>query len=492
MALVVGLAAAGKAPPVDFRLEGETLRLDNGMTFVLIPVEGPPVFAGHICFKVGSVDTVPGNTGIAHMFEHMAFKGTTRIGTKDWGRERPILDALREAGDRLTRLRATGKGSPEEIERLKAEVARLQEEQNRYIEREEYDRLYDLAGSRMMNAATESDFTRYYISLPANAMELWMLIESQRISDPVLRDFFSEREVVFQERITRFEDDPWGKLMEHFVASAFIAHPYRLTPIGWASDIQALTMGATEAFFRTYCAPSNAVGVLCGNFDVARAKELIRRYFGGIPARPDPPEVVTREPRQETERRIRVAFDGPRMLLVGFHKPNWPSRDDLAMDVIERLLSDGRSSRLHRRTVEGGLAWVAQALNGFPGTRYDNMFGVFAMPAEGISYDDLEAALYGELDRLKAEPVPEEEMEKAKTRILAAHLRQLSDNADLASLAATFQHITGDWKSIQAYARDLQTLRPEEIREAARRYFVPENRTVARLEAAPPPEEDRP
>ncbi len=491
--LPLALSAAGESPPIDFHLEGETLHLDNGMTFVLIPLEGAPLFAGHISFKVGSVDTVPGNTGIAHMFEHMAFKGTTHIGTKDWEKEKPILDALREAGDRLTILRATGEGSPEEIGRLEEEVARLREEQNRYIEREEYDHLYDKAGSRHMNASTESDFTRYYVSLPANALELWMLIESQKIREPVLRDFYMEREVVFQERIQRFDNDPWGKLLENFVATAYISHPYRLTPIGWASDIRALTMEATEEFFRTYCAPSNAVGVLCGNFDVERATELIQRYFGTIPARPDPPQVVTREPPQETERRLTVAFGGPQMMLIGFHKPNWPNRDDLAMDIIQSILSDGRSARLHRSVVEGGKAYVAQALNGYPGTRYDNMFGVFSMPAQGTTYEELEALLYVELERLKGEPVSAEELERAKTRILAGYLRQLNHPEDMASLVATFQHITGDWKSIQSYAEELQTVKPEEIQAVAAKYFVPENRTVARLVPPPAPaEEDRP
>jgi len=492
---ILALAGAGAAPdqslPVDLSLEGETLVLDNGMTFILLPRTGAPVFSGHIAFEVGSLDTVPGQTGVAHMFEHMVFKGTRHIGTTDWEKERPLLEALQKTGDRLTLLKATGEGTDEEIARLEAELARLNEAQHAYIVKDEVDRIYSEAGGRGFNASTGTDYTRYFVSLPSNELELWMLIESQRIREPVLREFFSERDVVFEERRMRNDNHPVGKLFEHFTATAFLAHPYRLSPIGWASDILALTQSGTEVFFHEYCAPSNAVGVLCGNFDTARAKSLIYKYFGSIPARDDPPPVVTKEPPQEAERRVSVVFEANPMMMVGFHKPAWPHEDDLSMDLIQVILTDGVTSRLYRRMVEGdGSVFVIQAINGVPGTRCDNLFAFLAVLSGSATYEEVEAALYEELDRLKSEPVSEAELEKAKTRILSGLIHQWARPDDAASLAATYQFITGDWRSMEDYLRDIQRVRPEDIIEAARTYFTRENRTVAHLVKPAEPEKE--
>ena len=506
LGLALGLVAPGlraqgppkappERPPIQIQIEAQTFTLPNGMTFILAPRKGAPTFAGWIAFKVGGVNSVPGDSGLAHMFEHMAFKGTEHINTKDWAKEKPIFEALKEAGDRLTVLRATGKGTPEEIKALEDKVAALNKEEHQYIVKDEFDTIYSRAGQRAENASTGEDLTQYFVMLPSNALELWMLLESQRIREPVMREFYSERDVIAQERLMRVDNDPMGKLYENFIATAFMAHPYRIPGIGWASDIPALTMRQAETFFHRYYSPSNAVGVLVGNFDPVQAKALVERYFGTIPRRGDPPPIVTKEPAQETERRVTVLFDANPQLLVGWHKPAWPDPNDTRFDVLATILSDGVTSRLYKRLVEKeGIALDAEAWNGAPGSLYDNLFVAYVVPNDGVDYARVEKVLFEEIDRLKSEPVSAQELEKAKTRLLASTLRRLDSVLSTAMLLGQQQLLTGDWKNLYRYLDEVQAVTPQDLQKAAAAYLTASNRTVAELvkPAKAPAEEGKP
>ena len=309
-----------------------------------------------------------------------------------------------------------------------------------------------------------------------------MLLESQRIREPVMREFYSERDVIAQERLMRTDNDPMGKLYEQFLATAFMAHPYRLPTIGWPSDVPALTMKQAQDFYFKYYSPSNAVGVLVGNFDAKAARALIERYFGDIPRRGDPPPIVTRDPAQEHERRVTVLFDANPEMLVGWHKPAWPNPDDTRMDLASTILGDGLTSRLYKRLVEKEhLASDVSASNGEPGGRYDNLFVINVTPNSDVSYDKVEKALFEEVDHLKAEPVSAAELEKAKTRILAMYLRRLDSPLSTAMLIGSTFAVTGDWKTIYKYVEDVQKVTAQEIRAAASAYLTAENRTVAEL-----------
>jgi predicted Zn-dependent peptidase len=278
------------------------------------------------------------------------------------------------------------------------------------------------------------------------------------------------------------ENDPTGKLYEQFVATAFMAHAYRQPIIGWASDVPALTMKQAQAFFHKYYSPSNAVGVLVGNFDVKEARALIDRYFGTIPRRGEPSPVVTKEPVQERERRVEVAFDANPQMLVGWHKPTWPDPADTRMDVLATVLGDGLTSRLYRRLVEKEqLALEVQCSNGTPGQRYDNLFIVYVIPNEGVPYEKVERALCEEVDRLKGEPVSAAELEKAKTRILASYLRRLDSPLSTAMLVGMTHVVAGDWRVIFKYVEDVQKVAASDLQAAARAYLTKENRTVATL-----------
>ncbi len=495
LAASLALAAAAAAPraaAVTLAMKGETVVLPNGMTWVLMPRTGAPTFAGYVAFRVGGVNSVPGNSGLAHMFEHMAFKGTEHLGTSDWEKEKPVLEKLQAAGDRLTLFVSTGKGTAEERAALEAEVKALAEEEHRYIVKDEIPAIYTRAGGRNLNASTAEDVTQYFVELPSNALELWMMVESQRVREPVMREFYSERDVIFQERLMRTDNDPMGKLYETYLATAFTAHPYRIPAVGYASDIKALTAAQARAFFHAYYSPSNAVGVLVGNFDAGRARALLGRYFGTIPRRGDPLPIVTKEPVQERERRAEVLFAANPGLFVGFHKPAWPSKDDTVMDVVSTLLTDGDTSRLYRRMVEKeGLAMMVQSYNGDPGALYDNLVTFVVIPNSGVPYAKVEACLYGELDRLASEPIPEEELQKAKTRILAGYLRRLESDLSTAALVGATTLVTGDWKTIFSYVADVQAVTAQDVRRVAENYLKPGNRTVVTLVAPAEPRKEK-
>ena len=261
--------------------------LANGMRFLLVRRGTAPVFAANLRFRVGSADDRSGETGLAHLFEHMAFKGTSRIGVRDPAREKEILDLLDGAvRDLLAEIDKGASADPPRIEALRAAVRSLTAQEQALVVEDEFSDILTSNGALGLNAATSADLTSYYVSLPSNRLELWCLLESARLRDPVLRQFYSERDVVMEERRYRIDNQPAGRLYEQLLLTAFSAHPYRGPGLGWMSDLQHLTRPEAEAFRKIYYVPNNAVGALVGNFDPAAAEASLRRYFGPVPAGP--------------------------------------------------------------------------------------------------------------------------------------------------------------------------------------------------------------
>lgn len=451
--------------------------LDNGMTFLLLNRGEAPVFSSVIRWNVGSVDEPMGLTGIAHMFEHMAFKGTTTVGTTGWDAERPALEALNAAGVALVRAQQDS-AEAEEIARLRAEYDRLVEEHRQFVVSNELDEIYSAAGAEDLNAGTERDFTTYYVSLPANQLELWCLIEAGRIRDGVLREFYAERDVVHEERRMRYDTDPEGFLVEQFLGTAFIAHPYRFPTIGWATDIMNLTTEDAEEFFREHYAPVNACGALVGNFDLDEAERLIREHFSPIPAGERNRRVNTVEPAQRGERRVEVHWDASPIVLVGYHKPSAPDRVDAVFDVIQTLLTSGRSSRLYERMVKRDqIATDVEAFT-FPGNKYPNLSTFYIQPRAPHTSADAERVLYEELERLASEPVTERELQRAINILVAAHVRGMASNMSLARDLTFWHFIGGDWRWTDRWYDLVRGVTAEDIMEAARTHYRRENRTV--------------
>ena len=333
-----------------------------------------------------------------------------------------------------------------------------------------------------LNATTGKDVTRYFISLPANRLPLWAAIEADRMANPVFREFYKERAVVMEERRLRTDDNPSGLLYEAFVATAFQAHPYGFPTIGWASDLRALTPAVTRDFFRAYYGPSNAVIAIVGDIVPADVIALVERTFGSIPASPPPPRVVTREPAQRGERRVQVEFDAEPMLFLGYHKPGINHPDDFVFDVIDAVLSDGVTSRLYRSVVrDQRLASSIGTSSSVPGARASNLFMISAVPLAPHSPAEVEAAVYEELERLKAEPVAHRELEKVLNNLDASLIRSLRSNSGLAAQLAYFESVAGDWRYLLELREKMAAVTPADIQRVAKRYFVKTNRTVATL-----------
>ncbi|MFC2173711.1 M16 family metallopeptidase [Acidobacteriota bacterium] len=327
--------------------------LDNGMKFLLVERRIAPVFAGMIQFRVGAVDEPSGMTGMAHMFEHMAFKGTPVIGTTDWEKENAILDEIDGWGKKLAAERAKGRNADQEIlDECTAKIKELYDTQKAYTDDNKFVWWYRTNGGTALNAGTGADLTTYFVMLPANRLELWCLLESERLLNPAFREFYSERDVVMEERRLGIDTDPDGALREAFISTAFQVHPYRHPVVGWGSDVQQFTKDMAIDFFEKHYTTENAIGVLVGDIDVEEAKSLLKKYFGRVPAGKRPVVHTAIEPEQKGERRVAVEWDAESKFMIGYHKPNSTTADGIVLDVIGDILGSGRSSRLHTTLIK--------------------------------------------------------------------------------------------------------------------------------------------
>jgi predicted Zn-dependent peptidase len=468
-----------------YNLEDRVQRatLENGLRVLLVERHTSPTVSLYIRHLVGAVDDGEGKTGAAHLLEHMLFKGTTTIGTKNFKEEERVLKKIRETGTALDRERMKASRADEaEVKRLAKELKELQSEAKEWVVENEIDRLYSENGAADLNASTGQDVTTYKVSLPANRIELWARIEADRMMNPVLREFYTERDVVIEERRQTYESVPSRKLMELFVATAFTASPYRRPIIGWPSDISFLTPDYLEAFFKQYHSPNNTVIAIVGDVNAAKTLEMVKKYFGSIPSHKLSGHHVTEEPVQSGEKRTELVTEANPYLAIGWHKPTLPSFEDYVFDVIEALLSKGRTSRFHRSIVQGKqIAEDVSAANGMPAARYPNLFMVTGTPRHPHTSEELEQAVYEEIEILKKEPVRKQELEKIINQLRAEFIRDLSSNSGLASRLSYYEIITGDYRYMTRYIEMIEKVTPNDIMAAAKKYLTEENRTVAVL-----------
>ena len=465
-------------------------RLANGLTVLMVERHQTPVVSINITFAVGGINEQVGQTGLAHLYEHMAFKGTRLVGTTNYEKEKPILDELALVGtefdQRQRDLAAKGNGATAEdrasIESLQKRLIELQSQAAQYVVGNEMALLYQRHGGVGLNASTGKDVTRYMISLPSNRLPLWAAIESDRMANPVLREFYKERGVVMEERRLRNDDSPNGLLFETFTSAAFRAHSYGIPTIGWGSDILSLTPAATEAFFKAHYGPDQATIALVGDIDPKETIALIERTFGKIPAAPPPPPLVTVEPEQRGERRVEVEFDAEPAIVIGYHKPGLGHPDDYVFDVVDAVLSDGLTSRLHQTLVrDKRLAASVGSDANHPGVRAPNLFIFTATPLAPHTTAEVEAAVYEEIERLKREPVSSKELEKVLNNLDADLVRGLRSNSGLASQLALYQAVAGDWRYILTSRDKVAAVTATDVQRVAKQYFTKSNRTVAVL-----------
>lgn len=452
------------------------------MRFLLVRRGTAPVFAAILRFRVGSADDRSGETGLAHLFEHLAFKGTSLIGARDPDAERQILDDIdRTVRDLQAEIDKGDAADPSRLEALRERLKTLQKRGAELVEKDEFSDIFTSNGAAGLNARTSPDLTSYYVSLPSNRLELWCLMESARLRDPVLREFYSERDVVMEERRYRIDNDPQGKLYEQLLLSAFSAHSYRVAAVGWMSDLQRLTRPQAETFRHLYYVPNNAVGAIVGDIDPGAAEALLRRYFDAIPKGPAPPPSATVEPPQAGERRVTVEFDAEPQILIAYHKPGLQHPDDPVFEVLDGVLSSGRTGRLYRRLVTE--AQVASSVTTFeaPGQRFPNLYAIGAEPRAPHTTQEVERAVLEELERLRDEPVGEDELKKIRGQLEADAIYALRSSTSLAGLLSFYEILTGDWRNLVRRNEALKMVTAAQVQEVARRTFTPSNRTVAVL-----------
>ena len=474
--------------------------LKNGMRLLIVERRESPTFSAYLRFRVGSVNEPAGQTGLAHLLEHMMFKGTRLFGTTDPARELPILERLDGLYLDLQAEKARGQlpgGTLDQaaVARLERQIAELEAEAKQFILRNELWEIYQRHGGVGLNASTSHEGTQYFVSLPKNRLELWALLESDRIRDPVFREFYTEREVVMEERRQRIDTSPRGLLFEAGLASAFFALPYRHPVAGWPGDLEHLSRPQGREFFRAYYAPNNALAVLVGDLDPAEVIRTVERYFGDIPAQPAPTWSPSGEPPQAGERRVRVEFSAEPQLLMLYRLPGLGHPDTHALEVLGNLLGDGRTARLHKRLVEEQR--LASSISAGPWLlRHAGLFVVQATPRAPHTLEEVEAAIEDEIRRAQAEVPADREMPKVRNQLEVDAVRSLASNRGLASRLGAAWALTGDWRTAFEERKRIQAVTPDEVRAAASRYLVPPQRTVVTLVraagAAPAPRPARP
>jgi len=479
---LLGLSNATAQDLAAFEAKTTVHKLKNGWTFVILERDVAPVFSFSTYVDVGSVQEVPGITGLAHMFEHMAFKGTPNIGTKDYEAEKKALEQVEAAYQAYQKERLSSDPDPKRLEELLTAFQQKQEEAARFVISNEFGDIIDREGGVGLNAGTGADSTVYFYSLPANKFELFAYLESERFLHPVFREFYKEREVVQEERRMRTESNPIGRIVELFIGAAFQAHPYRYPTIGYMSDLQAITRTDAEAFFKTYYVPSNMVTAVVGAVKSEKVIPILEKYFGRIPGGPKPPELRTLEPPQIAEKIVILKDPAQPFYIEGYHKPSVKHPDEVVYDAIDDILSRGRTSRLYRSLVRDKKIAVSTAsFSGFPGVKYPHLWAVYAFPSRDATNEQVRDAIRREIDRLKNEEVSDEELERFKTRARASLIRSLDDNQGLANQLSTYQAIFGDWRELFRYLDRIEKVTKADIRRVANETFRESNRTVAMI-----------
>lgn len=467
--------------------------LPNGWTFIMVERPIAPVFAFMTRVNVGSAQEGAGVTGLAHMFEHMAFKGTPRLGTTNYAEEQPALKALERAYLAYQDARLRSASDAQEVERLYAAFKHTQRAAAQFVKKNEFGDIVEREGGVAVNAFTGTDVTGYFYALPANKVELFCYLESERFLHPVFREFYEERDVVMEERRLRTESRPIGRLLEQFTATAFTAHPYHHPVIGYASDVQSYTMTDAQRFYETYYVPSNMVTAIVGDVDPTTLMPLLEKYFGRIPRGSPPPPLRTVEPPSTAEKIVTLNDSSQPFYLEGYHKPAVTHEDQPVFDAIDDVLTNGRTSRLHRALIrDKRIAVSAGAYGAYPGEQYPHLWVAYAVPARGVANETVQQALREEFHRLKTEDVTDEELAKFRTRAKASLMFSLKSNLGLAMSLTDYHTLFGDWRELFRSIKRFDQVTAADVRRVATRTFTASNRIVAQIQTIAPPPASKP
>jgi predicted Zn-dependent peptidase len=485
--LLLGVVA-GAQDVASFEKQITVRKLDNGLTVIIMERPQAPVFSFFTHVDAGSTQDPLNKTGLAHMMEHMAFKGTPTIGTKDYTAEKVALDAVEKAYQAYNYERHKELGrDPEKIKQLEKAWQDAIAAAQQYVIENQFGQIVEANGGEGMNAFTNDDETGYHYSMPANRFELWAYLESERFLHPVMREFYKERNVVMEERRMRVDNSPIGRLLEQFTGTAFSAHEYHRPTVGWPSDLDDFSATDAEQFFHHYYIPANMVISLVGDLKASEAMPIVQKYFGRLPSGPKPQEITTRELPQNSVREVVLRDPSQPIYLEGYHRPSYRDPDDAVYDAITDLMSSGRTSRLYRALVrDKKIASFSAGFSGLPGVKYPHLFAFFGVPLPGHKPQEMAAAIHAEIDRLKTEDMSDDELKMVKTRAKANLLRGLADNSGLAQQLAIEQARYGDWRQLFEEVERIEKVTKADVRRVANKTFVENNRTIAIIETQAP------
>jgi predicted Zn-dependent peptidase len=458
--------------------------LENGLTLIICERRDAPVFSYSTFIDAGAVDDPSGESGLAHMFEHLAFKGTSEIGTRDYAAEKVALEKVEAANDAYEAeyLKPVGRDE-KKLAELKQAFQAAEDEAHQYVIPNQFTEVAQANGAHDLNAETGLDDTQYYWSMPENRLELWAWMESSRLKDTVPREFYKERDVVMEERRMRVDSSPEGRLFEQFLATAYVAHNYGRPDIGWPSEVSQITATEAMAFHRKYYVGSNIVVAIVGDVDAKTALPMLEKYFSRVPGGPKPEDLTTVEPKQIAEKSVVIREQTQPIYVEGYHRPSYRDPDDAVYDAISDILSNGRVSRLYRSLVEEQqIAEEAVGESPYPSDKYPSLFLFGAVPLPGHTPAEMREAIHKEIEKLKTADVTDAELAMYKTRARADLLRGLGDNQGLASSLAEYQTRYGNWRELFLQLDKVDKVTKADIRRVANHVFLASNRTSAEID----------
>ncbi|MEW5796999.1 MAG: pitrilysin family protein [Candidatus Zixiibacteriota bacterium] len=502
------LAALPVSHAVAQNIDAREYRLDNGMQVLMVERHDAPTIMASILARVGSANETTGITGISHLFEHMMFKGTETIGTKDIKRDHEImnqLDSLRvlmRAEERIMREKLR-RGEINDMLAAEPRTPRYKEleavfdslilQERELIIKDQLDELYTKNGGAFLNAFTSEDFTGYFVRLPKNKIELFMWLESDRFRMPIFREFYSERDVVREERRLGLESTPTGLIEEDFQAMFWKSSSYRWDVLGWASDLENITREQADNYYATYYAPNNLIMLLVGDLNPDEMIGMVKDYFGDIPRGVSaPPDVVTLEERQYGEKRLIAEAECSPTAKIWYHTVAWKHADSYPLEVLAGIMND-KTGRLFKKLVEekgiakssggggprmfGGSDLAVNAIQ--DSRKYAGAFRISAEGISGVKAEQLEQAIYEVIEDLKTNPVPPEELQKVKNQLRVQLIRSM----DLMSgIGILFQlggnAALGDWTEVNNNPNKCDLVTAEDIQRVANTYFASDQKSV--------------
>jgi predicted Zn-dependent peptidase len=458
-------------------------KLSNGIKVTLYKRGFAPVFAGVTAIRAGGTDEKEGYTGVAHFLEHMAFKGTKDIGTKDYLREKILLDKLEAIYTKYGI-----ENIPEKVtDEVKNEIEAINNELKTLWIQEDLSRQFEKRGASGLNATTDKEITKYFVNLPRSAFEFWCQLESERLFEPVMRQFYSEKEVVFEERRMRFVDDPTGKLYEMLLAKAYKVHPYKNPVIGYDQDLKRITATDLLNFHKQYYVPSNIAISLVGDVDPKRDIPVLEQYFGKYRDSESQQAVshdrnLPQEPVQVEGRRVVLKDPSAPVILVAYHKPSYPDPRDPAISVMNEILAGSRTSPLYKELVEKRKIAASVDVEEAPGIGYPNLTLFSIVPKTGFSNAEVLKAFDDVIERFKKNVVDTNDLIKAKRSIAVSYLDDLNSNSSLATHFSVADLIFGSWTAPIDWYIQAMSVEKKAIQSEAVAILKNTNRTVAWIE----------